>query len=279
MPNLYVIAGHGAGDSGASRHGYSEAERVRALAQRIKDYGGDRVGLYPFDRNCYWDDGIRSLNLPDDTQIVELHMDSADSDGARGGHVIICAGVGGADEWDRNIESFITRIFPGRSNTLVERDDLQNPWSAAAEGYGYRLVENGFISNWDDVNTFNNKIDELAKCYCEAFGIHVGGDVPAPAPTPEPDQDIPDPGGTGEFQGGKYRCTVDGLRIRKSPGLDGELYGASYNTGETVNLDNWYTIADGYVWGRYTSWYGETCYIAVGPHTGKAEPDDYLVKV
>lgn len=43
MAKLFVIAGHGAGDPGACGNGYSEAERVRALAQRIKTLGGNNV--------------------------------------------------------------------------------------------------------------------------------------------------------------------------------------------------------------------------------------------
>ena len=54
---------------------------------------------------------------------------------------------------------------------------------------------------------------------------------------------------------------------------------AHYSSGETVTLDNWYKIADGYVWGRYTGHSGATRYIAVGKATGKPEADDYLVKV
>ena len=46
-----------------------------------------------------------------------------------------------------------------------------------------------------------------------------------------------------------------------------------------MTLDNWYKIADGYVWGRYTGYSGATRYIAVGKATGKPETDDYLVKV
>ena len=40
MAHLFLIAGHGAGDSGAIGYGYTEAERVRALARRIVAYGG-----------------------------------------------------------------------------------------------------------------------------------------------------------------------------------------------------------------------------------------------
>ena len=35
MAHLFIIAGHGAGDCGAVGYGYTEAERVRALASRL----------------------------------------------------------------------------------------------------------------------------------------------------------------------------------------------------------------------------------------------------
>lgn len=170
MTKLFVIPGHGAGDPGACGHGYEEAERVRALAKRIKDLGGSDVILADFNRDYYADDGISRLDIDSDTCIVELHMDSGASS-ARGGHVIIQAGVGGPDGFDRNLESLMRNIFPGRSNTLVERDDLANPWRAANMGFNYRLVENGFISNADDVAVFNSRIDDIARGYLAAFGI------------------------------------------------------------------------------------------------------------
>lgn len=83
-------------------------------------------------------------------------------------------------------------------------------------------------------------------------------------------------GGSGGFQGGTYVCQVDGLRVRSAPGLSGAVV-AQYNRGETVNLDSWYTVKDGYVWGRYTSYSGAVRYIAVGRATGKPEADDYLI--
>ena len=76
MPHLFLIAGHGAGDPGAVGNGYQEAERVRALANRIKELGGNDVTLGDTSRNWYADKGISSLSIPKDYQIVELHMDS-----------------------------------------------------------------------------------------------------------------------------------------------------------------------------------------------------------
>lgn len=78
--------------------------------------------------------------------------------------------------------------------------------------------------------------------------------------------------------GGTYVCTVDGLRVRTKPNLNGEIV-AQYNTGDTVNLDDWYASNDGYIWGRYTGFSsGQKRYIAVGRATGKVEPDDFLIK-
>lgn len=55
---------------------------------------------------------------------------------------------------------------------------------------------------------------------------------------------------------------------------------ASYNKGQTVVLDDWYKIADGWVWGRYTgAQSGQKRYVAVGKPTGGPAADDYLLKV
>ena len=176
MAKLYVICGHGAGDPGACANGYTEAERVRALGARIAELGGDEVCLLDTSRDWYADGGISSLSIPSDACLVELHMDSA-SASARGGHVVIAAGAGGADGHDRALAGFISGIFPGRSQAIVERSDLANPNRALARGINYRLVENGFITNIDDVLTFNSRMDELAEGYLAAFGIESEGDI------------------------------------------------------------------------------------------------------
>ncbi len=169
MAHLFVIAGHGAGDPGACANGFSEAERVRALATRIKALGGDQVTLGDFNRDYYADNGISNLDIPADWQITELHMDSA-AVGAKGGHVIIKAGFT-PDQYDNALASFIGGILPGRSNLIVGRDDLANPNRASARGFGYRLVEVGFITNMGDLTIFNNQMDDIARGILEAFGI------------------------------------------------------------------------------------------------------------
>ena len=84
MPKLFYIAGHGAGDPGATGNKYQEAERVRALGNRLKAIGGANVILGDFNRNYYADNGISTLNIPKDYLILEAHMD-AGAPSARGG--------------------------------------------------------------------------------------------------------------------------------------------------------------------------------------------------
>jgi hypothetical protein len=168
--HLYVICGHGAGDPGACGNGYSEAERVRALGARIAELGGSSVTLLDTSRNWYADRGIERLSIPSGDALVELHMDSASPD-AHGGHVIIQAGIGGPDAYDRALAASISAIFPGRSQGIVECSGLANPHRAAVRGINYRLVENGFVTNAHDVEIFNSRLDDIAGAYLAAFGI------------------------------------------------------------------------------------------------------------
>lgn len=172
--HLYVIAGHGDGDSGAVGNGYTEAERVRALAKKIKEYGKERVTLGDLDRNYYKDDGISRLDIPKDWCLIELHMDSGSSS-ARGGHVIIYRAFQ-PDSYDLALGTFISKMFPGRANAIVGREDLANLKRAAKKGYNYRLVEFGFLSNAEDVEIFNKNLDAIAIGVLRCFGIASDGD-------------------------------------------------------------------------------------------------------
>lgn len=169
MPKLFVIAGHGAGDPGAVGNGFTEAERVRVLARKIKELGGGNVILGDLSRDYYRDNGVSTLNLPKEYEIVELHMD-AGQETARGGHVIIYIEFQ-ADEYDKALANMLADILPGRSQLIVNRNNLANPERAAMRGYGYRLVEFGFITNAEDVKIFNTRMDDIARGVLDAFGI------------------------------------------------------------------------------------------------------------
>lgn len=111
------------------------------------------------------------------------------------------------------------------------------------------------------------------------YDAMMNGTDPGDAPSSQPSTPSYQPSveGFDDFAGGSYTVNVDVLNVRDAPSVSGNVV-AEYYRGETVNLDSWYTVVDGYVWGRYTSYSGNIRYIAVGPHTGSPESDDYLVK-
>lgn len=186
---LYVIAGHGAGDPGAGGNGYNEAERVRALAKKMKELAPDNVILGDLNRNYYADAGINSLNLPKDTLVIELHLDSATA-AAKGGHVIIKYGFN-PDWFDDALAKRVSQMFPGRANSLVGRSDLANVNRAASRGINYRLLENCFITNAGDMNLYNEKDTEnVARNILAAAGIAVKDAKPEPQPAPYAPHDV-----------------------------------------------------------------------------------------
>ena len=192
--NLYVIAGHGAGDPGACANGATEAQRVRALAARVKELGGAAVTLHDPNDNAYASGALERLSVPSGTGVVELHMDSA-APGARGAHVIVKAGMR-PDAVDRALADGLAAIFPGRSQTIVGRSDLANPNRAARRGINYRLLECGFITSPEDLATFDARLDDVARAILAAFGAQASGATQtAPAPQAAPAPQHPGPVG------------------------------------------------------------------------------------
>lgn len=283
MAKLFVIAGHGAGDPGACSDGYSEADLVRKLASKLKSRGGSDVQVGDTSVNWYASNYISKGKCPKGVPVIELHMDSAAAS-AKGGHVIIKSGLP-ADKYDLALQKFIASFMPGRSQTLVGHSELANPNRAYRMGVNYRLMECGFISNDGDRNKFINQMDELADGILAAFGIKGSGSSSESASKPSSSTGSTSSSSssskvyTGTGFGGTYRCNTSVLNVRDKPSTSGNVV-ATYKSGQTVNLDDWYTIADGYVWGRYTgSSSGKKRYIAVGKATGKPESNDYLIKV
>ncbi|MGL4697347.1 hypothetical protein [Enterococcus larvae] len=120
---LLVVAGHGrlpsgVMDNGAGGHGFNEAERVRALASRMKHFGGASVDIGNTAINWYGYKTFQSFNAAGYDAVIELHLDSSSSASANGGHIIIKLGFG-ADKWDSALASFIGGYFPGRSSKIV----------------------------------------------------------------------------------------------------------------------------------------------------------------
>lgn len=61
-----------------------------------------------------------------------------------------------------------------------------------------------------------------------------------------------------------YKVNVDVLNVRSAPSVNAEVV-AQYHYGQTVNLAEGGTIADGYIWAHYIGGSGATRYVALAP--------------
>lgn len=61
-----------------------------------------------------------------------------------------------------------------------------------------------------------------------------------------------------------YKVNVDVLNVRSAPSTSAQVV-AQYHYGQTVNLSEGGTIADGYIWAHYVGGSGTTRYVALAP--------------
>lgn len=184
MNKLWIIAGHGGGDPGASGGGYDEETLNRLICQNIKDLDPDRVVYLDPEIDHYQAHTLGSLTIPKDDCVLEIHMDAFGDPSAKGGHVIINSRFN-PDKWDKNLADMITAVLPGRSQALVKRGDLYNANVCGNRGINYRLLECGFITNEHDRNYIINNTANFAASILSCFDIFKPEPVIPPAPKEE----------------------------------------------------------------------------------------------
>lgn len=137
------------------------------------------------------------------------------------------------------------------------------------------LLEMCFVDSQADYKAWKNTSWDAL---CNAVVTALGGKATETKPAAPSNPTTPSkPAASDDFKGGKYKVMTD-MNVRDKPSLSGKIV-ASYKKGQTVNLDDTYKIADGYVWGTYIAYSGQRRYIAVGKATGKPEADDFLIRV
>jgi hypothetical protein len=206
----------------------------------------------------------------------------------------------GSEVWHYPGDSWGAELASGISARLAGVLGLPDRGAKAADYYYVLngtdmtalIVEVCFVDRAEDADAWHGASwDALCDAIVGALGgdclAGCGGDGGCAGEVGEVDSGCQDDGGgagdaeggcaeEGDFCGGVYRCAVDCLNVRDAPSLAGAVV-ASYGQGDAVELDDWYEIADGYVWGRYTAYSGNVRYVAVGRATGSVESDDFLV--
>lgn len=173
---ILIIAGHGAGDSGAVGCGFKEADLTRQAASilegKLKAYALT-VSRYPSARNAYEDNkaGALAVNFSNYGLIVELHFNSFNGS-ANGTEVLYKPS--GMKALAAKVSAAIASVgFYNRG--AKQRTDLANMNKCAKLGVPYILVETCFIDNREDMKLYEAHLysvwDKVAAAICSYYGI------------------------------------------------------------------------------------------------------------
>lgn len=170
---VLLIAGHGAGDSGAIGNGYKEADLTRkivaALEPKLKKYCS--VGVYPTSRNAYDDvqNGTFANHVPGEIRsynyVFEVHLNSSaddpDGNGVTTGTEIYITSA----EEEYTVETAILEnvCSMGFRNRGVKRKDFSVIATCKNYGVSSALLESCFIDDQDDVDLLVPNIGKLAQ--------------------------------------------------------------------------------------------------------------------
>lgn len=182
---VLLIAGHGAGDSGAVGNGYKEADLTRkivaAIEPKLKKYCS--VGVYPTSRNAYDDvqNGTFANHVPGGiisyNYVFEVHLNSSaddpDGNGVTTGTEIYITSA----EEEYTVETAILEnvCSMGFRNRGVKRKDFSVIATCKNYGVSSALLESCFIDDQDDVDLLVPNIGKLAQKVvdgiAEGFGL------------------------------------------------------------------------------------------------------------
>ncbi|RGB58610.1 MULTISPECIES: N-acetylmuramoyl-L-alanine amidase [Bacillota] len=186
---ILLIAGHGAGDPGASGCGYQEAKLTRDLvniiAPKLRVYA--TVDVYDQTRNAYYDCQNGTFKIGNYDYVLEVHF-NAFNGSAYGTEIYVTDREKGTTVEQaimRNLSKYFSVRGVKVTNFLVINTVKDKGISAA-------LLETCFIDNQKDMNKYqqnkNAIADSIVKGIVDEFGLKKGS-KPTPKPTPKRHED------------------------------------------------------------------------------------------
>ena len=173
---ILIIAGHGAGDSGAVGCGYKEADLTRKAASILEgklDAYDCKVTRYPSARNCYEDNknGVMQDAFSKYGLVVEIHFNSYNGS-AHGCECLY------RPARMRALAAKVSKAIAEEGffdRGAKQRTDLMNMNTCYRSGVPYILIETCFIDNKADMARYVRDIYEVwgnvAAAICKYYGI------------------------------------------------------------------------------------------------------------
>jgi len=183
-PNILLIAGHGAGDPGATGNGYKEAdltrELVKLIQKRLSKFAG--VRFLPMERNWYQHicENGAGYDFGGASYVLEVHLNAAKPDTAgdgknKGAEIYVTT----SEDSVAVEENILRRVSSlGFTNRGVKRKNYSLIHYIKRQGVSAALLEACFIDDIDDMRLYQEKKEEYAEAVAlgiaEGFGLAEG---------------------------------------------------------------------------------------------------------
>lgn len=173
--NILLIAGHGAGDPGATGNGYREADETRKVTAALKTAldGYADVTIYPTDRNAFSDyqsGTLRTLaQFAKYDFVLEIHFNAFQatrSDGVTMGTEIYVPTTEKNTAVARSIVNAVAGC--GLKNRGVKQKNYSVIASAKQSGTSAALLEVCFIDDPDDMAVYSKKFNQIVNAVAMA---------------------------------------------------------------------------------------------------------------
>ena len=191
---ILLIAGHGAGDTGACGCGYQEYKLTRELvdliAPRLRRYA--TVDVYDKNRSAFYDCQNGAFRIGSYDYVLEVHFNACVNDQRGDGHTTGTEIYVTSSEKATTVEqSIINKVAAcGLKNRGVKVTDFLVIRTVKNKGISSALIETCFIDDKDDMDVYQGKktaiADAIVNGIAEGFGLKATASQPKPETPSKP---------------------------------------------------------------------------------------------
>ncbi len=169
---ILLIAGHGNGDSGACGNGYREADLTREVVALLKARLNNICDAEVADTSKDWFEylGTYGYDFTKYDYVLEIHFNSG---GGTGTEIFVTTSEKGVGVETAIVQQISNAV--GYRNRGVKRTNFRVISRVKAQGVSAALLEVCFIDNAGDVNTYQNRkndiINAVVNGIAEGFGL------------------------------------------------------------------------------------------------------------
>ena len=184
--NIFLIAGHGDGDSGAIGNGYYEADLTREVVSMLPEFLVPYADVTVGDTTRNWYEWLKtnSFNFRPYQYVLEVHFNAGVNDSAGNGKVSGAEAYVTTGEPGITVEEAILQqmTMVGYTNRGVKRKNFSVISKVQAQGVSAALLEVAFIDDKDDMLLYQSKKRETAQAIAQGivqgFGLNTeSGDL------------------------------------------------------------------------------------------------------